>query len=288
MAVVVAIVASSKGYSAFLWFLYGFVVWPIALVHILVLPKSTHKLEEEKVREGRIRCPSCSEWIFSTATSCPHCSKKIGAESKAAARGGLPASNIWTSQRNLEDAAYKIYLADTYSIEKHDLFDKYVCKDKMFDQLQEALDYAHELDLAVANNPALLKKETGRTGPQNNFSYSKYGDGSYEITHASGLSLMFESAHEAHLFFKFHLNEENVINEMSCWPQEPERRNSRRVITQLDLSNVEKKEKLKVGALSSYVLYRMRNGDLYLDLRYGHRKVGSLEEAKEHLGIKAT
>lgn len=36
MGGVVAIIAKSKGKSAFLWFLYGFVIWPIALVHILV------------------------------------------------------------------------------------------------------------------------------------------------------------------------------------------------------------------------------------------------------------
>ena len=36
MAVVVGIVASSKNRSFFLWFLYGFAIWPIALTHILV------------------------------------------------------------------------------------------------------------------------------------------------------------------------------------------------------------------------------------------------------------
>ncbi len=36
MAVVVAIVANSKGRSPVAWFFYGFLIWPIALVHILV------------------------------------------------------------------------------------------------------------------------------------------------------------------------------------------------------------------------------------------------------------
>lgn len=36
MACVVAIIAKSKDRSFFLWFLYGFAIWPIALTHILV------------------------------------------------------------------------------------------------------------------------------------------------------------------------------------------------------------------------------------------------------------
>jgi hypothetical protein len=37
MAVVVAMVAKSKGRSAIAWFFYGFLIWPIALVHALLL-----------------------------------------------------------------------------------------------------------------------------------------------------------------------------------------------------------------------------------------------------------
>lgn len=36
MAIIVAIIANSKGRSPFMWGLYGFAIWPIALVHILV------------------------------------------------------------------------------------------------------------------------------------------------------------------------------------------------------------------------------------------------------------
>ena len=35
-ATVVAIIAGSKGYSAVGWWFYGLLIWPIALVHILV------------------------------------------------------------------------------------------------------------------------------------------------------------------------------------------------------------------------------------------------------------
>ncbi|WP_268894533.1 hypothetical protein [Rhodovarius lipocyclicus] len=36
MATIVAIIANSKGESAVAWWFYGFMIWPIALVHILV------------------------------------------------------------------------------------------------------------------------------------------------------------------------------------------------------------------------------------------------------------
>lgn len=36
MGGVVAIIANSKGKNPFLWFLYGAMIWPIALTHILV------------------------------------------------------------------------------------------------------------------------------------------------------------------------------------------------------------------------------------------------------------
>ena len=37
MAVIVALVAKSRGQSAVAWFLYGLLIWPIALVHALLL-----------------------------------------------------------------------------------------------------------------------------------------------------------------------------------------------------------------------------------------------------------
>lgn len=36
MPVAVAVAASVKGYNWFLWFLYDFALWPVALVNILV------------------------------------------------------------------------------------------------------------------------------------------------------------------------------------------------------------------------------------------------------------
>jgi hypothetical protein len=79
MAVVVAIVATNKGRPGFLWFLYGFVVWPVALVHALVIPRS-QEAEELRLRgEGRVKCTYCAEFIRPEARTCPFCRRELHA-----------------------------------------------------------------------------------------------------------------------------------------------------------------------------------------------------------------
>ena len=67
--IVVAMIASSKGYSGFGWFLYGFLILPIAFVHALLLGN-----KEEK---ERIACPYCAEKIKREAKICPHCKSEL-------------------------------------------------------------------------------------------------------------------------------------------------------------------------------------------------------------------
>ena len=69
MGAVVAAIANSKNRNPLLWFAYGFLIWPIALVHILV-SKST----AEGTRQA---CPSCAELILPQAKICPHCRSEV-------------------------------------------------------------------------------------------------------------------------------------------------------------------------------------------------------------------
>jgi len=79
MAGVVAIIAHAKGRGALGWFLYGFVIWPIALVHILVTTASQQSLDERALASGeRVRCPYCAEIIRREAKVCPHCQRDLG------------------------------------------------------------------------------------------------------------------------------------------------------------------------------------------------------------------
>ena len=67
-AVIVTMIAVNKGYPGTGWFFYGFLIWPIALVHILLRPKASEASEKE-----RAACPHCAERIRQEAKVCPHC-----------------------------------------------------------------------------------------------------------------------------------------------------------------------------------------------------------------------
>jgi len=77
--IIVAMIASSKGYSGFGWFLYGCLILPIALVHALLLGNID--------QENRIACPHCAEKIKREAKICPHCRSKLSPPPTAEASG---------------------------------------------------------------------------------------------------------------------------------------------------------------------------------------------------------
>jgi len=117
MAVIVAMIANSKGKSPTSWLLYGLVIWPIALVHILISEKADNDFnsriyeEEQNVNSEYVcelckrgkeekdwcayccqetenipkkkseerECPFCAELIKAKAIKCKHCGSKVEA-----------------------------------------------------------------------------------------------------------------------------------------------------------------------------------------------------------------
>jgi hypothetical protein len=80
MAGVVALIANSKGKSGFAWFCYGFLIWPIALVHVLVAAPDQRAVETASIERGDTRkCPECAELIKREARRCRYCSAQIEA-----------------------------------------------------------------------------------------------------------------------------------------------------------------------------------------------------------------
>lgn len=70
-------IASGKGRNGFLWFCYGVVIWPVAIIHALAMDRTPQAIEWAAMREGRVKCPLCAEFVKREATRCPHCRSEI-------------------------------------------------------------------------------------------------------------------------------------------------------------------------------------------------------------------
>lgn len=71
MGAVVGVIAQSKGHSFLMWALYGFVIWPVALVHILVTKPA--------LGADQRACPKCAEPVQKAALVCKHCGADLAA-----------------------------------------------------------------------------------------------------------------------------------------------------------------------------------------------------------------
>jgi hypothetical protein len=90
LALIPANIAKSKGRSLGLWWFYGWMLFPVALIHALLLPANDSLAEAQAVRSGEGRkCPQCAELIKSDAKVCRFCgydlSPILEAEEKLAA-----------------------------------------------------------------------------------------------------------------------------------------------------------------------------------------------------------
>lgn len=211
MAGVVAFVANSKGKSGGLWFLYGLVIWPIALVHAVVTPKEPDAVERQQRSEGKMRCPNCADWVYKQAKTCPHCQHRLTANSRVQA-AALPrtakentvvedADEFWQGDRNLASAKYKLHLSEKYDIKKNDLFEKYVCLDDMFDTLDEAIAHADKADTEKEAYFSQTVKSRGVIGPGRKFSYEEYENGDVVVSHPSGAQRRFQSLEQVKIIF---------------------------------------------------------------------------------------
>jgi len=73
IAIIPAQVAKSKGYSFGTWWLYGFLLFIIALPHALLISSSENGLERAQLAAGKRRCPQCAEFIQARAQLCRYC-----------------------------------------------------------------------------------------------------------------------------------------------------------------------------------------------------------------------
>ncbi|HCH7897831.1 TPA: zinc ribbon domain-containing protein [Raoultella ornithinolytica] len=89
-----AAIASSKGRSFFAWWVYGALLFIVALIHSLVIKRDIRSLERSQLDEGLVKCPFCAEVIKPEAVKCKHCGSDVKEALEVARLGNFKPSDI--------------------------------------------------------------------------------------------------------------------------------------------------------------------------------------------------
>lgn len=73
IGVIPANISKTKGYSFGTWWLYGFLLFIVALPHSLLLRPNQAGIEAEQTNNGMRRCPHCADFIQVQARMCRYC-----------------------------------------------------------------------------------------------------------------------------------------------------------------------------------------------------------------------
>lgn len=74
LGLITALIAQSKGRSFGAWWLYGFLLFIVAIVHVLIVPSlRTPTSKSHELRD----CPYCAEPIKLQASKCKHCGSEV-------------------------------------------------------------------------------------------------------------------------------------------------------------------------------------------------------------------
>ena len=154
-ALIPAFIAQSKGRSFFGFYIYGVFFWLIALIHSLVMEsaKSSSRNSNHIISESNN--PSLGD-----RTKTDDHLKSYGKPSPAQQYPGEEPQPPET--RDLSNDAYKLYLAQRYSVERNDLFNKFICDERMFDSLDDALSHADLLETSSVEIRERIKQEQER------------------------------------------------------------------------------------------------------------------------------
>lgn len=79
LGLIPASIARGKGYDFAGWWIYGALLFIIALPHALLLKPNQKGIETRLRDEGMKKCPSCAEMVRNEAVRCRYCGTDLTA-----------------------------------------------------------------------------------------------------------------------------------------------------------------------------------------------------------------
>jgi len=77
LALIPAFIASSKGRSFVLWYIYGVCLLIVAIPHSIIISKTAEQKDKELKSAGYVECPYCKEPVKAGAVVCLHCRREL-------------------------------------------------------------------------------------------------------------------------------------------------------------------------------------------------------------------
>lgn len=77
LALIPAFIASGKGRSFVLWYIYGVCLLIVAIPHSIIISKTLEQKDKELKSAGYVECSYCKEPVKAGAVVCPRCRREL-------------------------------------------------------------------------------------------------------------------------------------------------------------------------------------------------------------------